>query len=144
MKKTLKKIGAGIASVPVIFSSFATKVFAQTSECTDTLPQFICTIKEKFLDDENKYINSRVQLGLTVLFVVVFLVAIVYSALAGIKFITSQGESGKLEESKNAVKAILMGFGAMIIAIIGLFVIVVLLGGETEDINTVINVKVDE
>jgi len=74
----------------------------------------------------------------------VFLVAIVYSALAGIKFITSQGESGKLEESKNAVKAILMGFGAMIIAIIGLFVIVVLLGGETEDINTVINVKVDE
>jgi len=31
MKKTLKKIGAGIASVPVIFSSFATKVFAQTS-----------------------------------------------------------------------------------------------------------------
>jgi len=85
----------------------------------------------------NKFVNSRVRMGLTVLFVIVFLVAIAYSALAAIKFISSQGDSGKLEESKAAVKAILMGFAAMIIAIIGLFVILALLGSTSTPENEI-------
>jgi len=69
-------------------------------------------------------VRTRVQWGITLLFVGVFVVAIVYSALAAIKFISSQGDSSKLEESKAAVKAILMGFAAMLIAIVGIFIIV--------------------
>jgi hypothetical protein len=74
------------------------------------------------------YLDKRIRFALTLLFVIVFIVAIVYSALAAIKFMSSQGDSGKLEESKGAVKAILMGFAAMILAIIGLFVILWVLG----------------
>lgn len=73
-------------------------------------------------------INSKIRWGISTLFVVVFIIAIVYSALAGIKFISSQGKSDKLEESKAAIKAILMGFAAMIIAILGLFIVLWILG----------------
>lgn len=68
-------------------------------------------------------IKEMVQWGIMVLFAVVFIVAVIYSALAGIKFITSQGDASKLEESKGAVKAILLGFAAMIISIVGIFII---------------------
>ncbi|MBU0975518.1 MAG: hypothetical protein ABIE03_07820 [Patescibacteria group bacterium] len=82
-------------------------------------------------DEVNSFINKRVRVALTVLFVVVFLAAIIYSALAAIKFISSQGESGKLEESKGAIKAVLMGFAAMILAIIGIFAVIFILGGTS-------------
>lgn len=97
------------------------------------IPCYIQEIKNKIggSSGANTYINDRVRWGLTILFVIVFIVAIVYSALAAIKFMTSQGDSGKLEESKGAVKAILMGFAAMIIAIIGIFVILYVLGATS-------------
>lgn len=82
----------------------------------------------------------RVQWALTILFVVVFIVAIIYSAMAAMKFISSQGDSGKLEESKAAVKAILMGFAAMIVALVGIFIIFWLFGvGEEfgESVNNI-------
>lgn len=105
----------------------------------DFLPDYINDILEKIGVGESgevtpatteKYLTNRVKTGLTLLFVVVFIVAIIYSALAAIKFISSQGESGKLEESKGAVKAILLGFGAMLISIIGIFIILYVLGSE--------------
>ncbi len=77
-------------------------------------------------------VKSRVQWAIILLFVVVFIVAIVYSALAAIKFISSQGDASKLEESKGAVKAILMGFAAMLISIIGIFFIVWLFNREAQ------------
>ena len=79
-----------------------------------------------------------IQWAITALFVVVFIVAVVYSALAGIKFITSQGDASKLEESKGAVKAILMGFVAIIISIVGIF-LVFWLFGISNDLNLTIN-----
>lgn len=106
------------------------------------LPSWLQNIVDQFSDlgTTEGWINTQVRIALTALFVIVFLVAIAYSALAAIKFITSQGESGKLEESKAAVKAILMGFGAMILAIVGLFVILVLLGAGGETPNTYIKI----
>jgi ABC-type Fe3+ transport system permease subunit len=85
--------------------------------------------------------KDRVKWALTILFVVVFIIAIVYSALAAIKFISSQGDASKLEESKGAVKAILMGFAAMIIAIVGIFIILWIFEAGTEFSNAINNVE---
>lgn len=87
-------------------------------------------------------VKQRVQWAITILFVVVFVIAVVYSALAAIKFISSQGDASKLEESKGAVKAILMGFAAMLISIIGIFFIVWLFNREA-NIETDVPVHYD-
>ena len=58
----------------------------------DTLyPQFIEDIINEFKGNEAGYINDRVQMGLTALFVVVFIVAIAYSALAANKVYDKSG-----------------------------------------------------
>ncbi|MBN2015417.1 hypothetical protein JW766_01155 [Candidatus Dojkabacteria bacterium] len=138
--KTLSKasIFAGVAGA-VLFNA-ANPVYAQ-----DYVPDWI----EKIIsglglgtgqEGPVAWAKVRVQWGLTILFVVVFIVAIIYSAMAGIKFMSSQGDASKLEESKAAVKAILMGFAAMIIAIVGIFVVLWLFGAGGE-FNNALNVN---
>ena len=109
------------------------------------LPSYINEIIQSFSGgNEKDYVNQRIRLGMTILFIVVFIVAIAYSALAAIKFITSQGDSGKLEESKGAVKAILMGFAAMLVSIVGVFLVIVIFGGSTGDIGTEVPVTIED
>ncbi|MDD3646915.1 MAG: hypothetical protein PHS44_00235 [Candidatus Dojkabacteria bacterium] len=146
----LKKLSLNVASKVFTVSSVSGALFfgmAMPSYAaanntgasgSEVLPPFIKNIIDSITgnddslnaNDVNEFVNRRVRVALTVVFVVVFLAAIIYSALAAIKFITSQGESGKLEESKGAIKAVLMGFAAMILAIIGIFAIIFILGGE--------------
>lgn len=97
------------------------------------LPPFFQDVVEAFTSSGTGYIQERIQAGLVLLFALVFIVAVAFSALAAIKFISSQGEAQKLEESKGAVKAILMGFAAMLVAIIGIFVVMILFQGDPED-----------
>ena len=122
-----------------LFTGMPVKVYAADNT---VLPSWINDIVNSFQGGPSKYVNDRVRLGLTVLFVGVFIVAIAYSALAAIKFMSSQGDSGKLEESKGAVKAILMGFAAMLIAIVGIFFVVTIFGGATNEIEQEFNLNV--
>jgi succinate dehydrogenase/fumarate reductase cytochrome b subunit len=69
------------------------------------------------------FIIGLIQNGLILLFVGVLLAAIVFSAIAGIKFITSQGASEKVEEAQEALKNVLVGVAAVFLAIIGIFII---------------------
>jgi succinate dehydrogenase/fumarate reductase cytochrome b subunit len=69
------------------------------------------------------FIIGLIQNGLVLLFVGVLLVAIVFSAIAGIKFITSKGASEKVEEAQEALKNVLVGVAAVFLAIIGIFII---------------------
>lgn len=144
LKNVLTRVTASTSALTGIFGAFLfglpLPVFAGDFACNEEsfLPCFIQEIQHALgvrPDQDTNisgYINTRVQWGLTALFVIVFIVAIIYSGLAAIKFMSSQGESGKLEESKAAVKAILMGFAAMIVAIIGIFVVVWFLGGTPQ------------
>jgi len=143
--KKVKNIAIKVASKATIVTAAAGGLLfgmpsAVAAEDCGLLPCFISNIMtEMGIDPGGKinsdilegYLNDRVRIALTFLFVVVFIVAIVFSALAGIKFMSSQGDSGKLEESKGAVKAILMGFAAMLVAIIGIFIVLWLLGSES-------------
>jgi hypothetical protein len=143
----MAKVSAVAGTAGMFLFGLRNPAFAQSFSCDESsfLPCYIQEIMSKIVPskggDPNTYINDRVKTGLTILFVVVFIVAIIYSALAAIKFISSQGDASKLEESKGAVKAILMGFAAMLVAIIGLFVILYVLG-TTEVPDEQIDVEV--
>lgn len=105
------------------------------------IPDWLDAIVEPFRDTgtASEFVNARIRLALLILFVVVIIIAIAYSALAGIKFISSSGDSGKMEEAKSAVKAIMFGFAAMILSVAGIFLVFLLLGGQSGDLDTVID-----
>ncbi len=56
--------------------------------------------------------------GLILLFVSIILIAIVYAALAGLKYIRSQGETEKVEEAQNALKSIFIGVASVFVGVI--------------------------
>ncbi len=144
IKKSLVKVAAKASAMLSILTFFAfgmnKNVSAQASR--PVLPEYIRNIRDAVSGNPTSYINNRVGVGLTALFTGVFLVAVGYSGMAAVKFMSSQGDSGKLEESKGAVKAILMGFAAMIVSIVGVFVILYLMGAGRATPDTEFNFEV--
>jgi len=140
VKKLLLKVSNNISYLGAVgiylLTGFISPVFAQSGD-NPWIPQWIQDVINSFgfndpgSADPVEQVRLRVQWAVTILFIVVFVIAVVYSALAAIKFISSQGDASKLEESKGAVKAILMGFAAMLISIIGIFFIVWLFNRQT-------------
>ncbi|MBD3280562.1 hypothetical protein GF389_03500 [Candidatus Dojkabacteria bacterium] len=81
-----------------------------------------------FLDEwEGSTVTEKVvgflRLALTLAFGAVILVAVLYSILAAIKYIRSQGDSGQVEEANNAIKAIFQGIAAMFVGFIGIIIV---------------------
>ena len=74
-----------------------------------------------------------VQSAMTVLFIAVFIVAVFYTFMAAIKYIRSEGNEQKVEEAKNAIKAVLFGVAAMFVAIVGILLINAIFGGNAGD-----------
>ena len=142
---TRRKIRNLFTLIPVTIGLFLLGL--ESAKAQGFIPTWLQGIVEQLdtPDRASAYVNDRLRLALTVLFVIVIIVAFIYSALAGIKLITSQGESGKMTEGKEAVKAILFGFGAMILAVAGIFVVFFLLGGApgSIDVNNGINLDPD-
>jgi len=140
IKSTLLKISTKSSYLGAfgvyLLTGFVSPVLAQSGD-NPWIPEWIQSIITSFgfnnpadADPVNQ-VRLRVQWAITILFIVVFVIAIVYSAMAAIKFISSQGDASKLEESKGAVKAILMGFAAMLLSIIGIFFVVWLFNRST-------------
>ena len=75
-------------------------------------------------------IAKAVTSAMTIMFIVVFIVAVFYTFMAAIKYIRSEGNEQKVEEAKNAIKAVLFGVAAMFIAIIGILLINAFFGGK--------------
>lgn len=70
-----------------------------------------------------KFLINLLTNGLILLFTGIIIVAIVYAALAGLKYIRSQGESEKVEEAQNALRSVFIGVASVFIGIIGVVVI---------------------
>jgi heme/copper-type cytochrome/quinol oxidase subunit 2 len=60
----------------------------------------------------------------------IILVAVVYAIIAAFKYVTSQGESGKMEDAQKSIKAIFIGVAAMIIAIVGVIIVFAVFGAK--------------
>lgn len=82
---------------------------------------------------------SIVQSAMTILFVAVFIVAVFYTFMAAIKYIRSEGNEQKVEEAKNAIKAVLFGVAAMFIAIVGILLINAIFGGNAGGQNVLVD-----
>lgn len=115
MKKILSTvlvIGALLAFVSPL------AVSAQT-----ILPPVLNNIPKYSVDKLPTNASQIVTSVLTIMFIVVFVVAVFYTFMAAIKYIRSEGNEQKVEEAKNAIKAVLFGVAAMFIAIVGILLI---------------------
>lgn len=141
MKKILSTVlvvGALLAFV----SPFT--VSAQTSKTI--LPDQLKQIPTYNVDTLGSNSSKIVTSVLTIMFIVVFVVAVFYTFMAAIKYIRSEGNEQKVEEAKNAIKAVLFGVAAMFIAIVGILLINAFFNGGpagtdalTNAINNIIN-----
>ncbi|KXK09722.1 MAG: hypothetical protein QY330_02650 [Candidatus Dojkabacteria bacterium] len=82
-----------------------------------------------------QFVTSRVQLALVIALGIVVLIAVVYAIMAAIKYIQSQGDSGKIEEAQKSITAIFMGIAAMLLAIVGIVLVFVFFGASRPDPN---------
>jgi len=72
------------------------------------------------------FVTERVQFAIYFVLGLVILVAVVYSIMAGIKYIRSEGDPGKIEEAQKSIKAILMGIAAIFVGVLGIILIFVI------------------
>lgn len=114
-------LAGGVTFIAVLFG-LPTPAMAQG---TSLIPNFIQEIFGQAANDPANYVTARVRLGIIIALGVVILVAVVFSILAAIKYISSQGDEGKVAEAKKSVTAILAGIAVLFIAIIGIALVLV-------------------
>ncbi|MBD3280563.1 hypothetical protein GF389_03505 [Candidatus Dojkabacteria bacterium] len=104
--------------------SFGLIVVPVSVKAQNILPESIGNFLQEW---EGSTVTEKVvgflRLALTLAFGAVILVAVLYSILAAIKYIRSQGDSGKVEEANNAIKAIFQGIAAMFVGFIGIIIV---------------------
>jgi hypothetical protein len=70
-----------------------------------------------------QFIIGLVRNGIIILFIIVVIVAIVYAAIAGLKYIRSEGAADEIEEAQEAIKQVLIGVA---VAFVGVILIIVI------------------
>ena len=124
MKNKLIKFYLSITTILTFGFAFPSLAHAESS----FLPDVISDLLDQF--GLLEYITSRVQFLIFAFLVIIMLAAIVYSLIAGFKYIQSQGDPGKIEEAQKGIKAVLMGIASVFVSIIGIALVVLFLGGE--------------
>jgi hypothetical protein len=77
-----------------------------------------------------EFVSSRLQMILLLGLGAIVLVAVVFSALSAFKYISSQGDPGKIEEAGKAVQAIFLGIAVLFVAIVGIVLVFVFFGAD--------------
>lgn len=127
MKHHIFRSALGVLLVVLLLQLGILPVAAQQS----ILPPELADIIERFPGGAGlvDFVTDNVRLLITVLWIVLVLAAVVYAGVAGFKYVSSQGDAGKIEEAQKAVKAIWMGVAAFFVSIIGMVVIIAIAGG---------------
>ena len=132
----MKFIKKTTAAVTISLVAFAAGGFFLGVKAQNLLPPQIIEIFN-LLGKEGAgaagFLTSRIQLALVIALGAVVLVAVVYAILAAFKYISSQGDAGKIEEAQKAIKAIFLGIAAMLIAIVGIVLVFVFFGAARPD-----------
>jgi len=104
----MKFIKKTTAAVTISLVAFAAGGFFLGVKAQNLLPPQIIEIFN-LLGKEGAgaagFLTSRIQLALVIALGAVVLVAVVYAILAAFKYISSQGDAGKIEEAQKAIKA---------------------------------------
>jgi len=84
-------------------------------------------------------LGQWLRFGVSLIFIGIIAVAIIYIIRAAIKYIRSEGNEEEVQEATKAIKAVFIGIGALLVGIVGLVIVLSLFnaaGGEqfeTED-----------
>ena len=115
----MKKFFKTIALLGIV-----TQALVVTAHAQSLLPESIRDILTNWEGTTaTEKVSGFVRLALTLAFGIVILAAVAYSIMAAIKYITSQGDAGKVEEANKAIKAIFQGVAMMFVGIIGVVIV---------------------
>lgn len=124
-KKALMALGGLLAS--------STAVYAQSGSTSSFMPKIIQDLFDTLGQNGGGvagFITTRAQFAIYFVLGLIILVAVAYSIMAGIKYIRSEGDPGKIEEAQKSIKAILMGIAAIFVGIIGIVLVMVIFGSS--------------
>ena len=126
MKKAILAIVCAVA----LLGAVAVPVFAKDAcdYCTGDNCEVICNKKNKEIDAEN-----MVGKILQTVFGIVGVVAVIVMIIGGIMYTTSQGDSTKLTNAKNAILYAAIGLIVSLLSFAIVTFIVQAMGGKTED-----------
>ncbi len=69
------------------------------------------------------FVVGLVKNGLILVFAVVVLIGVVYAALAGYKYIRSEGDADEVQGAQEAIKSVLIGVGAAFVGVLAIIII---------------------
>lgn len=68
-------------------------------------------------------VRGWINLGITLLFIGIILIAVFIIVQAAIKYIQSQGDEGKIAEAQKAIKSVFIGIALLFVGIIGIVLV---------------------
>ena len=68
-------------------------------------------------------VRGWVNLGITLLFIGIILIAVFIIVQAAVKYIQSQGDEGKIAEAQKAIKSVFIGIALLFVGIIGIVLV---------------------
>ena len=75
------------------------------------------------------YTAARINIVVSLVFVVIIAVAVFIIIKAGVKYIQSQGDAGMIGEAQNAMRNVFIGIGMLFLGIIGIILVLAFFGG---------------
>lgn len=142
----MKRIRAIIFSAMLLVTSLSllpmvNPVSAQAADASKT-PVGICSIIKPICDailgegntsfsgtTAYNFLATRFNTILSIAFLAIILLGVYVVISAGIKFIRSQGDSGKIGEAQKAIQSVFLGIGAMFVGIVGIVLVLAFFGG---------------
>lgn len=74
-------------------------------------------------------VRSWANLGITLLFIGIILIAVYIIVKAAITYIQSQGDEGKIAEAQKAIKSVFIGIALLFVGIIGIILVLAFFNG---------------
>ncbi len=75
-------------------------------------------------------VRRWIDLGVTVLFAAIVIIAVYVIVTNAVKYIQSQGEEGKIQEATKAIKSVFIGIALLFVGIVGLVLVLAFFGGS--------------
>jgi hypothetical protein len=93
--------------------------------------------------DASKFLQDRLRTVLSFVFIGIILISVFIILRAGIKYIQSQGDPGKIAEAQKAIQSVFVGFAVLFVGIIGLVLILAFFNitGLTDTTTCTINAE---
>jgi len=93
--------------------------------------------------DASKFLQDRLRTVLSFVFIGIILISVFIILRAGIKYIQSQGDPGKIADAQKSIQSVFVGFAVLFVGIIGLVLILAFFNitGLTDTTTCTINAQ---